>query len=144
MAEQISGSYLGQYAPPSTHTISSNCWRGRECAAQRTDSTNQIHYSRNGCSEFCYILDIDIDTYKRTCYNGVCKGKCFLKSYSSREIVRLITNDGWRLVRIEGSHHMFRHDVKKGTVSVPHPKKDLPVKTALSILKQAEIDLEIR
>lgn len=60
-----------------------------------------------------------------------------MKSYSSREIVRMLAEDGWQLVRVEGSHHMFRHNTKKGTVSVPHPKKDLPIKTALSILKQA-------
>jgi predicted RNA binding protein YcfA (HicA-like mRNA interferase family) len=69
----------------------------------------------------------------------ILRGMILLKSYSSREIVRLLTNDGWVLVRIEGSHHMFRHDTKPGTVTVPHPKKDLPVKTSLSILKQAGI-----
>lgn len=63
-----------------------------------------------------------------------------MKSYSSKEIVKLIEADGWKLVRVEGSHHMFRHSSKKGTVTVPHPKKDLPVKTALSIFKQAGIE----
>jgi predicted RNA binding protein YcfA (HicA-like mRNA interferase family) len=41
------------------------------------------------------------------------------------------------LVRIKGSHHHFKHPVKKGIVTVPHPKKDIPKGTYNSILKQA-------
>ncbi len=55
--------------------------------------------------------------------------------YSSREIIRLIKDDGWFLVDVEGSHHHFKHAVKPGRVTVPHPKKDLHPKTAASILK---------
>lgn len=36
-----------------------------------------------------------------------------------------------------GSHHHFKHDVKLGLVTVPHPKKDTPIGTVKSILKQA-------
>ena len=57
--------------------------------------------------------------------------------YSSREIIKLIKDDGWFLVDVEGSHHHFKHAVKPGRVTVPHPKKDLHPKTAASILKQA-------
>jgi predicted RNA binding protein YcfA (HicA-like mRNA interferase family) len=56
---------------------------------------------------------------------------------NSAEVVRLIHTDGWRLVRISGSHHHFRHAVKPGLVTIPHPKKDLPPGTLNSILKQA-------
>ncbi|HEY4295428.1 MAG TPA: type II toxin-antitoxin system HicA family toxin [Paraburkholderia sp.] len=56
---------------------------------------------------------------------------------NSAEVVRLIRTDGWRLIRISGSHHHFRHAVKRGLVTVPHPKKDLPPGTLNSILKQA-------
>jgi predicted RNA binding protein YcfA (HicA-like mRNA interferase family) len=55
----------------------------------------------------------------------------------SAEVVKLIQADGWQLVRITGSHHHFRHAVKPGLVTVPHPKKDLPPGTLNSILKQA-------
>ena len=41
------------------------------------------------------------------------------------------------LVRVNGSHHHFKHPTKAGLVTVPHPKKDLLAKTAASILKQA-------
>jgi predicted RNA binding protein YcfA (HicA-like mRNA interferase family) len=36
-----------------------------------------------------------------------------------------------------GSHHHFKHAVKPGKVTVPHPKKDLPIGTVRSILRQA-------
>jgi predicted RNA binding protein YcfA (HicA-like mRNA interferase family) len=60
-----------------------------------------------------------------------------MKSYSSREIIKIIKSDGWKLVRIEVSHHIFKHETKKGIVTVPHPNKDLPIKTTKSIFAQA-------
>ncbi|WP_245764355.1 type II toxin-antitoxin system HicA family toxin [Salegentibacter sp. UBA1130] len=47
--------------------------------------------------------------------------------------------DGWYLVRTKGSHHHFKHPKKRGIVTIPHPKKDLPKGTVNSILKQAGI-----
>jgi len=32
--------------------------------------------------------------------------------------------DGWELDRSTADHHQFKHPVKKGTVTVPHPKKE--------------------
>ncbi|MBK0062145.1 MULTISPECIES: type II toxin-antitoxin system HicA family toxin [unclassified Acinetobacter] len=55
----------------------------------------------------------------------------------SLELIKMIESDGWYLVRITGSHHHFKHPTKKGLVTVPHPKKDVPTKTEKSILKQA-------
>ena len=59
----------------------------------------------------------------------------------SREIIRRLKADGWVEVRTSGSHHHFKHAKKKGLVTVPHPKKDLPMGTVRSILKQAQLDL---
>ena len=56
---------------------------------------------------------------------------------NSRFLIGQLVADGWYLVRVKGSHHPFRHPVKPGLVTVPHPKKDLLKKTAMSILKQA-------
>jgi predicted RNA binding protein YcfA (HicA-like mRNA interferase family) len=51
---------------------------------------------------------------------------------------RQIDSSGWlAAIRISGSHHHFRHAVKAGLVTIPHPKKDLPPGTLNSILKQA-------
>ena len=55
----------------------------------------------------------------------------------SDSLIKSIEKDGWFLVRIKGSHHHFKHPVKKGIVTVPHPKKDIPKGTYNSILKQA-------
>jgi len=56
---------------------------------------------------------------------------------NSRFLISQIVADGWYLVRIRGSHHHFKHPTKPGLVTVPHPKKDLLKKTAISILQQA-------
>jgi len=61
------------------------------------------------------------------------------RSYNSRELLKILTDDGWYVVRVKGSHHQLKHSTKSGTVTVPHPKKDLPRKTFESILKQAGI-----
>jgi len=44
------------------------------------------------------------------------------------------------LVNVVGSHQQFKHPTKKGKVTIPHPKKDLPIGTVRSILKQAGIN----
>ena len=55
----------------------------------------------------------------------------------SSEVIKRLKADGWRLVHVVGSHHQFKHPTKPGKVTVPHPKKDLPLPTLNSILKQA-------
>jgi len=55
----------------------------------------------------------------------------------SKDIVKMIEADGWFKHSQKGSHCQFKHLTKKGKVTVPHPKKDLPLKTFHSILKQA-------
>ncbi|MBF6665515.1 MULTISPECIES: type II toxin-antitoxin system HicA family toxin [Bacillus amyloliquefaciens group] len=42
---------------------------------------------------------------------------------SSRDIIKILTKDGWYLKRVVGSHNHFKHPTKPGTVTVPHPKK---------------------
>ena len=55
---------------------------------------------------------------------------------SSSDVIRLLIDDGWLLDSTKGSHHHFKHPEKKGKVTVPHPKKDLPQGTVNAILKQ--------
>ena len=62
---------------------------------------------------------------------------CNYTHMNSRDIIKMLENDGWKLVRVNGSHHHFAHDKKSGIVTVPHPKRDLPAGTFNSILKQA-------
>lgn len=55
----------------------------------------------------------------------------------SKTLIKQIEKDGWYLVGTRGSHHQFKHPTKKGRVTIPHPRKDLDIKTTKSILKQA-------
>ena len=60
-----------------------------------------------------------------------------MKSYSSREVLKRLTDDGWYLVNTVGSHHQYKHPTKKGRVTVKHPDKDIPRKTLDSIERQS-------
>ena len=55
---------------------------------------------------------------------------------TSKDLMRVLKKDGWYLDRVKGSHHQFKHPVKTGIVTLPHPKKDLPLKTINSVLTQ--------
>lgn len=55
-----------------------------------------------------------------------------------REIIRLIENAGWVLVRTRGSHRQYKRGDRPGLVTVPgHLSDDLASGTLNSILKQA-------
>ncbi|MCH7500962.1 MAG: type II toxin-antitoxin system HicA family toxin [Nitrospinae bacterium] len=61
---------------------------------------------------------------------------------NSRQLIRLVERDGWYQVRTTGSHWHFRHPSKAGTVTLPHPKRDIPMGTARSIYRQAQIKVK--
>lgn len=60
-----------------------------------------------------------------------------MKSYSSREVISMLLEDGWYEVNVVGSHHQFKHRTKKGRTTVKHPDKDIPLKTLKSIERQS-------
>jgi predicted RNA binding protein YcfA (HicA-like mRNA interferase family) len=60
-----------------------------------------------------------------------------VKSYSSREVIKILIQDGWYEVACEGSHHQFKHATKIGKVTVKHPQKDIPIKTLKRIEQQS-------
>ncbi len=60
---------------------------------------------------------------------------------NSREIIRRIEAAGWEHVATKGDHWQFRHATRLGRVTVPHPKRDLPVGTLRSIEKQSGVKL---
>jgi len=64
-----------------------------------------------------------------------------LKSYSSREVLKALQTDGWYFVKCVGDHHQFKHPIKKGKITIPHPRKDIPLRTLKSICNQAGIKL---
>lgn len=59
----------------------------------------------------------------------------------SAEIIKQLKKDGWIEVATKGSHHQLKHPTKKGRVTVPHPKKEIPKGTLRSIEKQSGIKL---
>ncbi len=59
----------------------------------------------------------------------------------SREIIKKLKDDGWFEVAQMGSHKQFKHETKTGRVTVPSPRKDVPIGTLRSIEKQAGIKL---
>lgn len=65
-----------------------------------------------------------------------------VKSYSSKEVIEILKEDGWYEVACVGSHHHFKHPTKPGRVTVPAPQKDYPIKTLKSIFRQAGISIE--
>jgi predicted RNA binding protein YcfA (HicA-like mRNA interferase family) len=60
---------------------------------------------------------------------------------NSRELIRELKKDGWYEVNQVGSHKQFKHSTKKGRVTVPHPKRDIPIGTLKSVERQAGIKL---
>ncbi|HZB09398.1 MAG TPA: type II toxin-antitoxin system HicA family toxin [Rubrobacter sp.] len=55
-----------------------------------------------------------------------------------RVVIKLIEQDGWRMVRTRGSHRQYKHPYKPGLVTVPgKPGDELAPGTLNSILKQA-------
>ncbi|MNN83707.1 YcfA-like protein [compost metagenome] len=55
----------------------------------------------------------------------------------SREVIRLLEQDGWYLVAIKGSHHHYKHPSKSGKITVVHPEQSIPKGTLNRILKDA-------
>jgi predicted RNA binding protein YcfA (HicA-like mRNA interferase family) len=60
-----------------------------------------------------------------------------------KEVIQIIEKDGWYLARQKGSHRQFKHQTKKGLVTIAgHKLSDEIAKGTLnSILKQAQIQL---
>lgn len=62
------------------------------------------------------------------------------KSYSSREIIKILEVNGWYFVGAVGDHHQFKHPSKSGKVTVPHPRKDLRKYEIASIRNQSGLN----
>lgn len=58
---------------------------------------------------------------------------------NSDQIIKVLELKGFKLLRIKGSHHIYRNFETKRMTIVPYHKKDLPKGTFMEILKQAGI-----
>ena len=55
-----------------------------------------------------------------------------------KELLKMLENDGWYLVRTRGSHRQYKHPDKPGTVTVTgKPSVEVPKGTLSAILKQS-------
>jgi predicted RNA binding protein YcfA (HicA-like mRNA interferase family) len=54
-----------------------------------------------------------------------------------KDVLKILKADGWYEVNVVGSHHQFKHPVKKGRVTLKPPDKDIPRKTLDSIERQS-------
>ena len=59
----------------------------------------------------------------------------------SREVIRKLKKAGWFEVAKKGAHTQFKHEEIKGRVTVPHPKRDIPMGTLKSIEMQSGLKL---
>jgi predicted RNA binding protein YcfA (HicA-like mRNA interferase family) len=59
----------------------------------------------------------------------------------SREVIRRLEQGGWFKVAQKGSHVQFKHHTVAGRVTVPHPERDIPIKTLRSIELQSGLRL---
>jgi len=60
----------------------------------------------------------------------------------SRKVIQRLKQNGWYEVAKVGSHAQFRHPQIKRRVTVPHPKKDIPIGTLKSIERQSGINFK--
>jgi predicted RNA binding protein YcfA (HicA-like mRNA interferase family) len=60
-----------------------------------------------------------------------------------RDVLKLLEEDGWFLIRTKGSHRQYKHAMKTGLVTLPgKPGDDLAPGTLNSVLKQAGLKKE--
>lgn len=56
---------------------------------------------------------------------------------NSRKIIKRLKKDGWKQDRVSGDHHVFQHPEKPGSITVTHPRKDLPTGLLRDIYRKA-------
>lgn len=63
-----------------------------------------------------------------------------MKSCSGKRFCKIIESRGWILVRINGSHHVYRKKGENFAISVPvHKNQDLKIGILKSLMKQANL-----
>lgn len=56
-----------------------------------------------------------------------------------KQMEKILKKDGWRLIRTNGSHRIYKHPTKEGIISLPFHSKDLGKGIEKQILKDAQI-----
>ena len=64
-----------------------------------------------------------------------------MKSYSGKEVCRLLEQHGWQLKRVKGSHHIYGKAGERALIVVPvHSNQSLKPGLQRAILKLAGIE----
>ncbi|MBS1874008.1 MAG: type II toxin-antitoxin system HicA family toxin [Acidobacteria bacterium] len=64
------------------------------------------------------------------------------KRYTSKALLRLAEEAGWKVTSIKGDHYNLKHPDSRFIVTIVHPQKDVPVGRAADTVKK--IRLEVR
>ena len=72
----------------------------------------------------------------------ITENRVYKYTMRSADVIKALKSDGWQQVAQKGSHVQFKHPTKKGRVTVPHPKQDIPIGTLRSVEKQAGLELK--
>ncbi len=63
-----------------------------------------------------------------------------MKSMSGKELAKLLEKNGWILLRVKGSHHIYGKPDIAQKISVPiHGNKDIKIGLLKYLLKQANL-----
>ncbi len=62
--------------------------------------------------------------------------RVYLTHVDSCEIIKKLEAEGFRKLRVNGSHHVYGHEDGRRVV-VPHPRKDFPTGTLRNMYRQA-------
>jgi predicted RNA binding protein YcfA (HicA-like mRNA interferase family) len=63
-----------------------------------------------------------------------------MKSMSGKELAKLLEANGWNLLRIQGSHHIYGKAGNPSRISVPiHRNQDMKIGLLRNLLKTAEL-----
>ncbi len=64
-----------------------------------------------------------------------------MKSVSGKDLAKVLERKGWRLLRIQGSHHIYGKEDSEVRLSIPiHGNKPLKIGLAKHLMKMAELE----
>ena len=62
------------------------------------------------------------------------------KNMKVAQLIKVLNDDGWIMIRMRGSHRQFKHSEKQGLVTISgKPSDDVKKGTLGSVLRQANI-----
>jgi predicted RNA binding protein YcfA (HicA-like mRNA interferase family) len=104
--------------------------------------TGSVLYVRLICSSCMYIVRRTQSVSTPPPWENEVAARFMPKRYTSRELVKLAEEFGWRLVGVRGDHHNFKHPASRFIVTIVHPQKDVPVGRAVDTVKKIRLDVK--